>query len=156
MFKRYPPQQERRKYIRLNSVFPVQFRILSLDGKRFLSDWLQGFTNNIAKGGICLTVNNLNPELAQILKDQQGKMSLEIEMSMTRSPVAALAKVSWVEDVVSEANRYLIGLKYEEIDNSRNNKIVRYTWTRKLFVPFVLSVIMLLGLGFALNSFISV
>jgi len=156
MFKRYPPQQERRKYIRLNSVFPVQFRILSLDGKRFLSDWLQGFTNNIAKGGICLTVNNLNPELAQILKDQQGKMSLEIEMSMTRSPVAALAKVSWVEDVVSEANRYLIGLKYEEIDNSRNNRIVRYTWTRKLFVPFVLSVIMLLGLGFALNSFISV
>jgi len=156
MFKRYPPQQERRKYIRLNSVFPVQFRILSLDGKRFLSDWLQGFTNNIAKGGICLNVNNLNPELAQILKDQQGKMSLEIEMSMTRSPVAALAKVSWVEGVVNEANRYLIGLKYEEIDNSRNNKIVRYTWTRKLFVPFVLSVIMLLGLGFALNSFISV
>ena len=59
---------ERRKYIRLDSVFPVGFRLLSLDGKAALSDWLQGYTNNIGKGGICLTINNLKPELAKLIK----------------------------------------------------------------------------------------
>jgi len=156
MQKKDHPKQEHRKYIRLNSVFPVQFRILSLDGKRFLSDWLQGFTNNIGRGGICLSVNNLNTGLAQILKDQQAKISLEIEMPITRNPISALARVVWMEDAVSEANRYIIGLSYEEIDRSQNNKIVRYAWTKKTFVPAVLSVIIMLGLGFVLNSFINI
>jgi hypothetical protein len=65
---------ERRKYVRLNSVFPVQFRLLSLDGKHFLSDWLQGFTSNIAKGGICLCINNLNTELAEVIKSEKAKL----------------------------------------------------------------------------------
>jgi outer membrane murein-binding lipoprotein Lpp len=148
-------EQQRRKYIRLDSVFPVQFRILSLDGKRFLSDWLQGFTSNIGKGGICLSVNNLNQELAQILKNQQAKLSLEIEMPVTRNPISALAKVTWVEDAAAEANRYLIGLSYEEIDRCQNSRIVRYTWTKKVFAPFALLLIVLLALGFALDSVVN-
>ena len=148
-------EQQRRKYIRLDSVFPVQFRILSLDGKRFLSDWLQGFTSDIGKGGICLSVNNLNQELAQILKNQQAKLSLEIEMPVTRNPISALAKVIWVEDTAAEANRYLIGLSYEEIDRCQNNRIVRYAWTKKVFAPFALLLIVLLALGFALGSVVN-
>jgi len=148
-------EQQRRKYIRLDSVFPVQFRILSLDGKRFLSDWLQGFTSDIGKGGICLSVNNLNQELAQILKNQQAKLSLEIEMPVTRNPIGALAKVIWVEDTAAEANRYLIGLSYEEIDRCQNNRIVRYAWTKKVFAPFALLLIVLLALGFALGSVVN-
>jgi len=147
---------ERRKYIRLDSVLPVQFRLLSLDGKRLLSDWLQGFTNNISKGGICLSVNNLNPELAQNLKDQQAEISLEIEVPIARTTVCALARVSWMEDVVGEANKYLIGLSYEEIDQYQRDRIMRYAWTKKSFVPIALSVIIMLGLAFAFNSVISI
>jgi len=66
MPQKNPLRKEQRRYIRLDSVFPVEFRIFSLDGKSFLSDWLQGFTNNIGKGGLCLLVNNLPSELAKI------------------------------------------------------------------------------------------
>ncbi|MBM3246902.1 MAG: hypothetical protein FJZ13_06245, partial [Candidatus Omnitrophica bacterium] len=83
--------QERRKYIRLDSVFPVEFRLVSLDGKRFLSDWLQGFSNNISKGGICLSVNNFPPDLAKYLKDKQAKVSLDIEIPLNRKPIPAQA-----------------------------------------------------------------
>jgi len=147
--------KERRKYIRLDTVFPVQFRLLRLDGKCFLSEWLQGFTNNIGKGGLCLSVNNLPPELAQILKNKQAKLSLAIEMPITRKPVSAKAGVVWVKDIVGEPNKYLIGSGYEEIDKYQNNKIMRYALTKKLFVPVVLSIILILGLGFGINSFIN-
>ena len=44
--------EEHRKYVRLDSVFPVQFQLLGLDGKSSLSEWIQGFTSDISKGGI--------------------------------------------------------------------------------------------------------
>jgi len=150
-----PIEQERRNYIRLDSVFPVQFRLITLDGKGFLSDWLQGFTNNVGKGGICLIVNNLNPQFAKLLKGQQAKLSLGIEIPLTKSPVNAKASVSWIKEVFGETNKYLIGLSYEEIDTLQNNRIMRYARTKKLFVPIVLSVIIVLGVALSINSFIS-
>jgi len=142
--KKYP-EQERRKYIRLNSVFPVQFRLLGLDGKRFLSDWLQGFTSNVSKGGICLCVNNLNPELAKILKEKQAKLFLDIEMPLAREPVAAQGSVAWVKDEVNEPNKYVMGIAYDEIDGAANSRIMRHARTRKLLIPLFLSAIIILG-----------
>ena len=66
------PSGEKRKYIRLDTVFPVQLRLESLDGSRFLSQWLQGFTNNVSKGGICLAINNFDHSLAEIIKKHQN------------------------------------------------------------------------------------
>jgi hypothetical protein len=150
------PGQERRRYVRLDSVFPVEFQLISLEGKQILSDWLQGFTNNVSKGGICLSVNNLRPELATLLKDKQAKLSLDIEMPIIKSPVKALAKVAWIREVAGTLNKHLIGLSYEEIDPLQNNKIMRYALTKKLFVPVVLSIILFLGLGFGINAFINI
>lgn len=148
--------KERRQYIRLDSVFPVEFRILSPDVKSFLSDWIQGFTNNIGKGGLCLSVNNLPSELAKVLKDKQAKLSLSIEMPLAKEPVPAQAKVSWVKEVSQETHKYLVGLSYEQINAQQNNRIIGYARMKKLFVPLTLSVIIILGLGFALNSFINI
>lgn len=39
--------KDRRKYICLDSVFPVDYRLLASENKNFLSDWLQGFTKYV-------------------------------------------------------------------------------------------------------------
>ncbi len=147
---------ERRKYIRLNSVFPVQFRLESLDGERLLSGWLQGFTNNVGKGGICLSVNNFDPELVNLLRDQAAKLSIEIELPIIKRPISAKARVAWVKDILGTPNKYLIGLRYEEINPAQNNRIMYYAWCKKLFVPVVSAVILVLGVAFAINSLINV
>jgi len=156
MFKKDSLGAERRRYIRLDSVFPVQFRILSLEGEKALSDWLQGFTNNVSKGGICLAVNNLKPELAKLIKNRQVKLSLDIEMPLAAAPVPASAKVAWVKDVTGQLNKYLIGLNYEEIASPANNRIMRYAMAKKLFVPVSVTIIIILGLGFVIGSYINV
>ena len=156
MFKKDYLGLERRKYIRLASVFPVQFRILSLEGKESLSDWLQGFTNNINKGGICLAVNNLKPELARLIKDRHVKLSLDIEMPLAAVSVPATAKVAWIKDVTGQPNKYLIGLSYEEIAPSANMRIMRYAIAKRLFVPASLTIIIILGLGFLIGTYINV
>ena len=146
--------RERRRYIRLDSVFPVEFRLLSLDGKRTLSELLQGFTNNISKGGICLCMNNLNEALANMLIAKQAKMALDIHMPLSGREVTAVASVAWMKKT-DAAGRFLIGLSYEEIDGAENNKLMRYAWMKKLFVPATLSVIIFLGVAFSAGSFIN-
>ena len=147
---------ERRKYIRLDTVFPVSFKLLSLDEKQNFSDWLQGFTNNVGKVGICLDINNLNPELAKLIKEQRTKLSLNIEMPLSRNPVSALAKVVWVKDVISQPNKYIMGLAYEKIDVYQNNRVMRYALTKKLFMPVVLTIIIILAGAFAMNTYTNI
>jgi hypothetical protein len=149
-------ETERRRYIRLDSVFPVEFRLLSIDEEAFLSDWLQGFTNNVGKGGICLAINNLNPQFAKVLKERKAKLSLKIEMPLSRKPVNARAQIAWLKDDLQTPNKYLIGLSYEEIDPLQNNRIMRYAWMKKLFVPVALSAIIVLGLAITINTVINV
>lgn len=145
---------ERRHYVRLDSVFPVQFRIFSLDNKYGLSDWQQGFTNNIGKGGICLLVNNFKPEFVELIKNQQAKLSLDMEMPLSARPVSASCKVAWVKDLESPG-KYIIGLTYENMEPTTNNRIMRYVWTKKLFVPLLMAIILILGLGFIIGGYLN-
>ncbi|MDD5155023.1 MAG: PilZ domain-containing protein [Candidatus Omnitrophica bacterium] len=144
---------ERRKYVRLDSVFPVQFRLLGLDASTLMSDWIQGFTSDISKGGICLEVNNLKEEQAVLLRAHKVKISLEIEMPIARHPVKAVAKIAWIKDIPGQLNRYLIGLSYENINPSENSRIMRYALTKKFFAPTALILIVLLGLAFGFNAY---
>ncbi|MDD2679982.1 MAG: PilZ domain-containing protein, partial [Candidatus Omnitrophica bacterium] len=148
--------QENRHYLRLDTVFPVQFRLVALDGRGFLSAWLQGFTNNLSKGGICLSVNNLPPEALQLLQERKVKLALEIDLPITRKPIVALAIPVWISGVPDAAHKYYIGLHYEEIDAAQSNKLMRYALGKKLLVPAALGIIVLLGLGLVVNSLISI
>jgi hypothetical protein len=153
--KKEPVVSERRKYIRLDSVFPVQFQLLSLDGNTLMSDWIQGFTSDISKGGICLEVNNLKPELVTLVRNHQAKLSLEIEMPIVKNPVKAGAKIAWVRDVPQQPSRYLIGLSYENIDASENSRIMRYALIKKFFAPVALILVILFGIGLGINAYLN-
>jgi len=155
MFKKEPGTSERRRYLRLDTVFPVLFRLESPDGKQILSAWQQGFTRNVSKGGICLEVNNFSPDLALALKENKAKLSLEIEMPMIKKPVKAQAQVAWGTQSGADPNRYTFGLSYEHIDASANAKVMRYAWMKKLFIPVAISLILALSIGLGINTFIN-
>ncbi len=144
----------RRKYIRIDSVLPVLCRFFNVQGMDN-SEWLQGFTNNIGKGGICLNINNLKPELAAQLNMGSPKVDLEIETPFTKSPVKATAKISWVNNIDEASHKYTLGLEYEEINPLVYRKLMKFVWTKKLFLPVVLSLIILLGSGVAIGAYLN-
>ncbi len=151
--KLIPP--EHRKYLRLDTVFPVQFRLENPEEEALLSDWLQGFTNNISQGGICLAVNNLNPQLFELLKKKNIKLSLEIDIPVSRKPIPARASVVWVKDIFGDKHQYLIGIKYDYIPAKQNSKLLRYAWLKKLFVPVALGLVVILAMGLGANSYLN-
>ncbi len=155
MFKRNHLIQEQRRYIRLDSVSPVEFRIMSLDGKEFISDWLQGFTRNIGKGGICLEINNLKLEFGALLINRQVQLSLMIDLPIFKSPVSAAAVVAWIKNNPDTLNQYTIGLAYDSINSRQNNKIMLYARAKQLFIPLALAGIIAMGGGLITGVYIN-
>lgn len=146
---------EHRKYLRLDTVFPVQFRLEGDAGEAFISAWQQGFTNNVSQGGICLAINNLDPRLFALLEQKKAKIALEIDVPVSRKPICAKASIAWAKEVFGDKHQYLVGVRYEQILASQNNRLMRYAWAKKLFVPFAAALILILGLGLGINGYLN-
>jgi len=137
--------RERRRYIRIGSRISVQFRLLSLDKKRFLSDWLLGHTKDIGKGGICLTASNLGAEYAKLINDHQVKLELDLEMPLIHKSVKAFARVIWAKSDPDVANKYSAGLMFDEESQKKRDSIVFAAFLKKylLVIVFVTGILIL-------------
>ena len=144
---------ERRKYIRLDSVFPVDFRLVAQDNKTFLSDWIQGFTNNISRGGICLTVNNLKLDLAELIQKREPGLLLNIQIPLSAQATPARTKPVWIEPVLNQPGQYLIGLSYTEISASANRRIVAYAWMKYLVPRLSAGLLIILALSVGISGY---
>lgn len=144
-------EKRQRKSIRLRSRFFVKCRLFSPDGKKALSDWIEGYTDNISRGGLCLSLDNLNPAYAGLLKEKEAKLTLLIKVPVSRKPVPAFVKVNWMQTDLSRPDKYLLGLSYERISRWQNLKITYYARIKRLFLPFVTGVILLLLLAFIIR-----
>ncbi len=147
---------ERRKYIRLDTVFPVQFRLESPDRSQFFSPWLQGFTNSISRGGICLSVNGLSGDLFKLIQEKKVKLSIETEVPLFKNPIAAFTCVAWTKEIPGSSNRYLIGLSYEQINPSENNMLICYARAKKLFIPVITLLIACLTLFLVFGAYLNI
>lgn len=155
LFKKKKLTQDQRRYIRLDTVFPVEARILSLDGASFLSEWLQGFTRNISEGGICLEISKLPAEIAGLIKDKQVKICLKMDFPVFKNPVDAVAVVAWMVNEPDNPNRYSIGLSYENIDPLFASKIISYVYLKKAVFPLFTAAIIVSCVVIAGNSFLN-
>ena len=67
---------DKRKYIRVKTVFPVEFRI---EAEKDAS-LQQGFTRNVSEGGICLEVNELRKDFIEKLIPAKTSLQLFINL----------------------------------------------------------------------------
>ncbi len=141
---------ERRQYLRLDSVFPVEFQVLGSDGIKALSGWLQGFTCNISAGGMGLTVNNIDQQIALLLAKKEIQLSLRINIPLAYPATKATGVVAWFNQAEGASpNQYQIGVKYLAIDRQNVKRIMRYArWLRfSSRFAIILAVALLIALG---------
>ena len=85
---------ERRRYIRLDVVFPVEFQFLDQETGGSISDIKQGFTRDVGKGGICLEVNNIEEGFEQILRKKDARLDIRMHIPLGRREVKAVAAIA--------------------------------------------------------------
>jgi hypothetical protein len=137
---------ERRKYLRLNSCFPVEFS-LCFSSNNPVSHQYQGFTCDVSEGGLCLQVKNLNPADAELVLDKKPRLELVINVPIWGKPVKALAEIAWVKKDDSADNIFYIGLSYIDIEPTGRKRIVSHARRLKWFPRFASTVIILMLAG---------
>jgi len=106
---------ERRKYIRITTVFPVEFTLLDESGQK-ITTWLQGFTNNIGKGGLCLEVNDLWWGFWDRLH-VGANLLVHIRLPFGKKLITACAHIVWCSRKQQEHfSRCLCGLEFFDIE----------------------------------------
>ncbi|NQT94975.1 MAG: PilZ domain-containing protein [Candidatus Omnitrophica bacterium] len=120
-------QADRRKYIRLNSVFPVEFSLYFTPDKP-ASEEYQGFTSNVSEGGLCISVKNLKSDDERLILQQRVAFNLSINMPLFTKPIFAKAEITWSKkDEKDPANKtILIGLSYKDIKPEDKKQIINY------------------------------
>ncbi len=147
--------QERRLYKRLDHIFPVEFRFLDAAGQS-VSGWYQAFTQDVSKGGLCLTVNHLEFGDVKYLVDKNISLMLHINIPLGSEAVKAQAKVAWFKTTRDEPTlQYAIGVSYDTIDPKGNERILRYIGTRRFFKALAITFSIFLSAGLVVAGFYS-
>ncbi|MBI4846180.1 MAG: PilZ domain-containing protein [Candidatus Omnitrophica bacterium] len=95
--------EERRKYVRLNKIYPIELKVIDLKNNP-QSSLLQGFTRDISYNGVCVEVNDFQPEYLKSLENNLSRIILYINIPFKRQPVKAVGRVAWAKNNAAEAN----------------------------------------------------
>jgi hypothetical protein len=114
---------ERRKYIRLDSVFPVEIYTESRS-KEKPRRLIQGFTRDVSLGGLCLSVNDPDQELISHMAIGAEPFEITVNLPLGHT-VHARVRVAWHEFRQLARHRQLIaGVSYVEISDAGRQGIV--------------------------------
>ncbi len=148
---------EKRQYVRMNTVFPVEFEIFDETGNERLSRLLQGFTRDVSAGGMCIEFKSFGRDKEELFLAPNARLALVINPPFSKRPVKANARIAWLKKEDEPLPpRYFIGVQYTAIDNKARNRIVKYAkrliWIPRIATGVVIVVIALAGILFLNNQ----
>jgi hypothetical protein len=145
---------EKRQYIRLASVFPIEFRVITPENVSGSGPWQQGYTCNVSEGGICLETVCLDAVTVRGLQRSDACLELSLRIPLTKPAVKARAGVMWVRKVEgAAAAHYLMGLKFVSIAPSDAERIVSHARWFRFSARGVFLLVLVLFLAFMVSSF---
>ena len=141
-------KKDKRKYLRLNTVFPVEFNAVDQD-KNPTSDVTQGFTRNVGKGGMCIESKCKKDKTPFDISPGKTLLRLVINIPSSSFATDSYAVVRWVKKIPEYIfDRYIFGVEYETIDTDNQRMIERHVlWLHRK--PKVLLLLFLTALVFA-------
>jgi len=140
-------KKDKRQYMRLNTVFPVEFYIVDKESRNAISELYEGFTRNIGKGGMGVFAKTLKCKEGERLDlaPHNTKLKVIMNIPLDKQPVECFATVEWVERRPGPLiDTYYFGISYDFINELEYEKIMDYVqWLRAKPRLIVLGIIFL-------------
>jgi len=136
---------ERRQYIRLGVVFPVEFQKMDEDK---LGPMHEAFTKDVSQNGVQIEVKTLHGKRLESIIPDQTKLKLIINMPIFSEPVEAVGLVKWIQKLEGiPLDRYVMGVSYETIKRDDASRIIKYSlwlYRKPLFIGSIMVVFILI------------
>ncbi len=128
----------------------VEFYLTDKFGRR-LTPYLQGFTNNIGKGGICLVANDLWWGFADKLKEGE-RIAFQIEVPFKKNTLLSYGRIVWKDAEEKKGFlQYRMGVEFEP--SALYSSLFLYALIKKI-IPYMVSIIVVGLTIFAFNVWI--
>lgn len=141
--------EEKRRYVRMSTVFPVEIQLHDATGEKLLKTLLQGFTRDVGEGGMCVELKIFGKKIEDLLGSPNIKVSLYINPIFSRKPIQAFGRLAWCskESSSSASAFYRIGVQYIQIEEKNRRRIIGYA-KKMIWLPRLATagVLMLAGL----------
>ena len=135
---------DRRKYVRISTVLPIEFCILDENGKQ-ITPWLQGFTHDISRGGLRLIVNDLWQGILEKLNHKNTKILLRINLFFNKKTITTTAVIVWTrQEKLQSFYRYHLGLEIINKNTKEVNELFSYALFNKFTPKLVTASIIIL------------
>lgn len=138
----------RRKYLRLDTIFPIEFQVVGKDRREPISEMKEGFTRNLGKGGMGIFAKTLKEHDKEIFNfvPHETKLRLIINIPLDNEPIESYATVEWVERQPGPIlDTYFFGVSYDFINEIEYDRIVNYTKWLRLKPRLILLGVLTLG-----------
>lgn len=145
---------ERREYIRLDTVFPIEFQLVRTEDRNPISELYEGFTKNVGKGGMCIFAKTLKVKDKEFFNfvPHETKLKLIINIPTDKESIDCFATVEWVEKMPGPVlDTYLIGISYDFINELEHEKIIGYVKWLRLRPRLIFLTIVMLSVAVALT-----
>jgi len=143
----------KRRYIRINSVLPIEFYLIDESGKR-LTPYFQGFTHDIGKGGLCIEVNDLWWGFGDRIKPG-SKIVLNIEAPFRKETGTDCGYIVWKEFArKSGFIQYRMGVELERKSSHSARNLFLYAVTKRA-IPYLVGVFIVILSAVAFNTWVT-
>lgn len=136
-----------RQYVRMSTVFPVEFEVFRDDGPHGSSGILQGYTRDVSAGGMCIELKSFGKD-AENLFHPNAPLELTIHTTFAKNPVKAAARIAWLMREDTRPVAYRLGVAYTRIDEKAQRRILKHA-QRLIWFPRATAVFVA-GLAIAL------
>jgi TolA-binding protein len=145
---------ERRQYIRLDTVFPIEFQLLDKDERTPITELRESFTRNIGEGGMGIFIKTLTDHDKEFFdfKPNKTKLKLIMNIPLDKEPIECLATVEWIEKETGPiVDTYIFGVSYDFINELEYEKIIRYVKWLRAKPKLIFATVTLLTIAFAFS-----
>lgn len=118
-------KQEQRKFVRVESSLPVKYKFVS--SSRVFSDEkvYEGRTDNVGGGGLLLTGQVPSVDWITELLMENVLLALTVDLP-GGEPVAAIARVAWLEAIDQNTEVCQLGLTFKDITSENQDRILDF------------------------------
>ena len=106
-------QSERRKFERVNSTIPLQYKKL----KELSEGTIGAITHDVSEGGARFIANEFLPLASRLV--------VELFLPAQPRPVKAIAKVAWIKKA-SSGEQYIVGNQFLDITRDDKGQLIEY------------------------------
>jgi hypothetical protein len=121
--QKYPVEMEKRRYVRMRYVFPVEVHIIDKEENEIQGLYYQGFSRDVSLGGIKIEINRFDPTLIEKLINKEYKFFIKMDIPPKDLTHPAIAEVVWVSKD-EKRDRYYFGVQYTKIEPAVRKELI--------------------------------